>query len=305
VTANIINDASGARLSIRSSATGEENAFRISATEIVDDGNATTGLSALTFNATGPSSMSRNQAAVNAQALVDGIAVTSATNTLDQVVEGLSIKLNKITSGVVDMTVAADHSDAKVALKDFVSAYNTLAASINSETKYDATTKVAGKLQADRTALSIQSTMRSLIGQDFNGTGSGSLNSLSSIGLTTDSSGGLVLKESKLDDALANPSQVNELLNGGDGLSTATSGFMKRFRTFADAVQSTTGPLESRASGLKSQLQRISDRQTVMERHYAATEARLQKQYQKLDATMSGINSLGSSVSLMIKQMYG
>lgn len=304
VTASIVSDAAGARLSIRSAATGEENAFRITATETADDGNAATGLTALGYNAMGSSSMARNQTAGNAQALVDGIAISSTTNTLDQVVEGLSIKLNKVTTGAVDMTVVANHDGIKTAIKDFVSAYNTLNGSISYETKYDATTKVAGALQADRTSLSVQSKMRTLLSETFTGTGSGTLNSLSSIGLTRDSSGNLVLKESKLDDALANPDQVKALLSGGDGLSTPTTGFMTRFRKFADDIQSTNGPLDSRKSGLQSQLKRISDRQATMETHYAATEARLKKQYERLDTKMSGISALSSSVNLMISNMY-
>lgn len=304
VTASIVSDAAGARLSIRSAATGEENAFRITATETADDGNAATGLTALGYSATGSSPMTRNQTAGNAQALVDGIAISSATNTLDQVVEGLSIKLNKVTTSAVDMTVVANHDDVKTAIKDFVSAYNTLNGSISYETKYDATTKVAGALQADRTSLSVQSKMRMLLSETFTGTGSGTLNSLSSIGLTRDSSGNLVLKESKLDDALANPDQVKALLSGGDGLSTSTTGFMTRFRKFADDIQSTNGPLDSRKSGLQSQLKRISDRQATMETHYAATEARLKKQYERLDTKMSGISALSNSVNLMISNMY-
>ena len=66
VTATIVNDASGARLAIRSTATGAENGFRISATETVDDGVAANGLSALAYDALGSSQMTRNQSAANA-----------------------------------------------------------------------------------------------------------------------------------------------------------------------------------------------------------------------------------------------
>src|SRR5205823_6066563 len=71
VTASIINDASGARLSIRSTSTGAENAFRLTATESTDDGDASTGLSALGYDATAASPMTRNQKAINAQATIN------------------------------------------------------------------------------------------------------------------------------------------------------------------------------------------------------------------------------------------
>lgn len=304
VTASIITDATGARLSVRSNATGAENAFRISVAESSDDGVAATGLSALAYDATTSSPMMRNQVAGNAQALIDGISITSASNTLDSVVHGLSIKLNKTTTGPVDMTVAADHADLKKSVDEFVTAFNGLADTIKTETKYDAATKTAGKLQADRTALSIQSKMRSLLGEAFSDAGAGSLAHLSDIGLSINTSGRLELKSSKLDNALANPDQVKTLLNGGSGTSTATTGFMKRFRLFADEIQGTNGALETRTTGLKNELKRNADRRSDIELRLDSTETRLRKQYNSLDQRMSKLSALSNSVSLMINNLY-
>jgi flagellar hook-associated protein 2 len=69
VMASIVNDASGARLVMRSSETGAANAFRISATD--DDGTDgdSNGLSALAFDPSASvTAMSQTQAALDAQA---------------------------------------------------------------------------------------------------------------------------------------------------------------------------------------------------------------------------------------------
>ena len=307
VTAGIVTDASGSRLTLRSTATGEENAFRVTASETSDDGNAATGLSALAFDATASSSpMALSQSARNARAVVNGISINSASNTLDGVIEGLSIKLNKTTTSAVEMTVAADFSDVKTKVNDFMSAYNAMVDQVKTETKYDAATKTAGKLQSDRTAIGLLNKMQSLLHDGFSGTGGGSLKRLSDIGLSLNATGRMELKATKLDEALANPSQVKALLNGGGtGDSTAQTGFMKRFRTFADAAQGTDGPLETRTGGLKSQLRRITDRQDALDTRYLGIEARLRKQYDALDQRMSNITATSNSVSLMIKQLYG
>ena len=307
VTAGIITDASGARLTLRSTATGAENAFRIAVTETSPDGNAATGLSALAYDASAPSSpMALSQAASNARAVVNGIAITSASNTLDGVVEGVSIKLNKTTTSAVEMTVAADHTDVKARLTEFMNAYNGLADQIRTETKYDAETKVAGKLQSDRTAVGLQSRMQALLYEEFAGAGAGTLKRLSDIGLSINATGRLELSATRLDAALANPSQVKELLYGGaTGEATAQTGFMKRFRQFADTALGTEGPLETRTGTLKGQLKRNTDRQSALDLRYQSTEERLRKQFDALDQRMSGINALSSSVTLMIKQMYG
>jgi flagellar hook-associated protein 2 len=147
--------------------------------------------------------------------------------------------------------------------------------------------------------------MRSLLSEAFSDSAAGSLAHLSDVGLSIDASGKLALKSSKLDDALASPDQVKTLFNGGTGATTATTGFMKRFRLFADEVQGSTGPIESRTTGLKGQLKRNGDRQSNLQLHLDSTEARLRKQYDQLDTRMTRLNALSSSVSLMIKNMYG
>lgn len=307
VTAGIVTDSTGSRLTLRSTATGEENAFRVTASETSDDGNAATGLSALAFDARSPSSpMALSQSARNARAVVNGISINSASNTLDGVIEGLSIKLNKTTTSAVEMSVAADFSDVKTKVNEFMSAYNAMVDQVKTETKYDAATKTAGKLQSDRTAIGLLNKMQSLLHDGFSGTGGGPLKRLTDIGLSLNATGRLELKATKLDEALANPSQVKALLNsGGSGDTTAQTGFMKRFRTFADAAQGTDGPLETRTGGLKSQLRRITDRQDALDTRYLSVEARLRKQYDALDQRMSGITATGNSVNLMIRQLYG
>ena len=129
------------------------------------------------------------------------------------------------------------------------------------------------------------------------GSGSGSLTRLSDIGVSINASGKLELKSSKLDTALENPTQVKELLNGGDGSTTAMTGVMKRFRKYADAVLGTDGALQTRTDGLRSDLKRNQDRQDAMELRLTGIEDRLNKQYQTLDKKMSNLNSLGTSVT--------
>ena len=292
-----MTDSSGSRLTLRSTKTGEENAFRITATETSDDGNAATGLSALAYDATTTSPMSRNQVAGNAQVLINGLSISSASNTIDNAIEGLSIKLGKTSGSPVEPTVASDHSELKTKLNDFISAFNSLSDTIKSETKYDAATKSAGKLQADRTAVGIQSQMRQMVFEAFSGSGSGDLKRLSDIGVSINASGKLELKSSRLDAALENPTQVKELLNGGDSSTTALTGVMKRFRKYADSVLGTDGALQTRTDGLRSELKRNQTKQEALELRMTGIEARLNKQYQSLDTQMSKIGSLSSAVS--------
>jgi flagellar hook-associated protein 2 len=129
VSASIITDASGSRLSLRSTTTGAINGFQITATEAVDDGNPATGLSALNFDgSTGAanSQLTLNQFAQDAKATVNGISVTSSTNKLSNVSDGLSLTLLKKSDTPVDVNVATDTASMQKAITDFVSAYSAV-----------------------------------------------------------------------------------------------------------------------------------------------------------------------------------
>jgi len=293
VTASIINDASGARLSIRSTATGAENAFRITAAEDIDDGSAATGLSMLSYDATTASPMTRNQTAINAQATINGIAVTSASNTLDNVADGLTVKLLK-ENVTVNVDVAPDSDSVKAGIDTFVKAFNALASYIHAQTKYDPDSKNAGPLQGDRTAVSMQNQLRAILNQSS--TASSMYSTLSDIGLSMQADGTLQVKSSKQSDALAHLGELRKLF-ATDGADTASSGFMQRYAKFASSVLDTDGAMTTVQGSLKAQIKTLNDREAAMQTRLDATEARLRAQYQALDTTMSQASGLSTYMS--------
>lgn len=295
VTATIVNDASGARLSIRSAETGAENAFRITATEAEDDGSSGTGLSTLGFDAAGSSEMTRNQTAVNAQATINGISVSSASNTLKNVADGMTLTLKKPTTGDIDVAVTADDEAVMKGVNDFITAFNNLAAYIKEQTKYDETAKEGGTLQGDRTALGLLSQLRGVINEGSSA--STKYSRLSDVGISMDSNGLLTLKESKLKEALTGNRDELRKLFAADASTTAASGFMDRFRDLGRTVLDSEGMLSARSDGLKAEMERNGKSQDSWETRLALTEARIRRQYQALDASMATLTGLSSYVS--------
>ncbi|WP_374562150.1 flagellar filament capping protein FliD [Ideonella sp.] len=295
VTATIINDANGARLSIRSDATGAENGFKITATENVDDNDDTTGLSVLGYDAgVVGTPMSLNQSAGNAKAKVNGVDIESKTNTLSGVSDNLTLTLTKVTATPVEVVVASDNEAVKTAIGEFVSAFNELAAYIKDQTKYNASTKTGGPLQGDRTTIGLQSQLRGVINQGS--TASSTWSRLSEIGITMKQDGSLTTTTSKLDDALANPEELRKLL-ATDGSGTGNSGFMDRFKDLGNAVLGEDGSLETLQTSLEAHIKRNDDRQDQMEDRLTRTEARFRAQYEALDTSMAKLNALSSYVT--------
>ncbi|ODV11093.1 MAG: flagellar hook protein, partial [Rubrivivax sp. SCN 70-15] len=203
VSATIINDVNGARLSLTSTGTGAASAFQIT---------ASSGVSALGFDATNSASpMSLNQSAVNAKATVNGIAIESATNTMANVASGLTLTLSKVSATPVQVSVATDTSAVNQAVKDFVTAFNGVASFINTQTAYDPTAKKGGPLLGDSTTNSLEWGLRGVINQAS--TASSAFTTLSSVGISMQSDGTLAIDQTKLGNALNNLPELQNLFS--------------------------------------------------------------------------------------------
>jgi len=308
VSASIITDASGARLSLRSTTTGAVNGFKITAAETTDDGNPATGLSALNFDAsTGAtnSQLTLNQYAQDAQATVNGIAVSSSTNQLSNISDGLSITLLKKSDTPIDITVSDDTASMQKAITDFVAAYSQLQSYISLETKYDPSTPVqAGTsrsdspLTGDASVIGYQNQLRAIV--NTTSTTSTMFSRLSDIGIAVQTDGTLAVgSATKLSSALLHPDELSKLFTTY-GTTNENTGIAVRFAKTADNANGVGGSLYSRADGLRGELSRNQHQQDDMQTHLDATQARLTAQYQALDTTMSKMNALSSYVSQQI-----
>lgn len=308
VTASIVNDANGARLSLRSTATGEVNGFRITANETSDDGAAGTGLSALAFDATTLTSpMALNQRSANAQATINGIVVNSTTNTFAEVADGLSVTVSKVSATPVELVTSQDSGNIKTSIDEFIKAYNEMATYLRDQTKVEPTTGSSttsagntnvvmkgGPLQGDRSAVDLQWQLRNVI----NGTStvSSEWSALSQIGIVMKQDGTLETKSTELTAALAKPDELRKLL-ATDGSSAANSGFMDRFRDVGDRVLSFEGSLEVRGQYLQKNISRLGLKKSDMEERLGGKEENLRARYQALDTQMSRLSALQQYVS--------
>lgn len=299
ITAMILTDGSGSRLLLRSTATGTENAFRTSVTDA--DGNDTdsAGLSALAFDPSASNAvMTQTEAAANASATLNGLAISSASNTLTDIVDGVSLTLNSTTTGPATISVKQDSDALKRSVQAFVDAYNAYAKLIGSELKYDDATKTAGPLQGDSSAASMQRQMRALVGAS---TGASSVfGRISDVGLELQRDGTLSIDAGKLDAALANLPELKKLFANTDLAVPANNGIAYQFRQLGDLLLGADGTLTTRTEGLQKQIALNQDQQDTLERRAAQTEARLRAQYTALDATIGRLNSMSNYVTQQI-----
>ncbi|WP_394791807.1 flagellar filament capping protein FliD [Rhodoferax sp.] len=301
VIATVLTDASGDRLMLRSSATGESGGFRILATD--GDGNDTdsSGLSKLAFDlsATTAYGMAANtyQAGQNAKATINGIAITSATNKFTDAVAGLTITASEVTTSNVEITTTNDKTALTKNVQDFVDAYNAVNKYLADATAYDDQTKKSGDLQGDSTAIGLRNSLRSMLGTSVVG---GTLTHLSDIGLSMGRDGNLTVDATKLGKALDTPDKVKTLF-AQKNTDAYTNGIARKVKTFADDLLSYSGGMNNKADALAAEAKRNTTEQDKVTDRAAAVEKRLRATYTALDTKMASLSALSTYITQQVE----
>lgn len=301
VVASVLTDANGARLVLRSAATGETNGFRISVESSGGDFDGV-GLSALAFDpSAGILTMAQALAAANASASLNGLPISSASNTLSNVLDGMTLNLGKVTSAPVLVEAKSDSATIRKALDGFVTAYNDLNKLVADQTKYDAASKTAGTLQGDSAAVAIRSQMRSLLAGSSGA--SAMFGRLADVGFDVQTDGSIKLDETKLTNGLANLGEMKKLFSNSDLLTPANNGIATQLRAMADQVLGIEGSINTRTEGLRKRIDLNQDRQELLQDRIAMMEKRLRAQYTALDRQMASLNSLSNYVTQQLSAL--
>ncbi|RKR68515.1 flagellar hook-associated protein 2 [Acidovorax sp. 94] len=297
VTASILSDASGERLLLRSKSTGEEFGFRLSVmeggdTDITSPGNTdASGLSRLVAGST------MTQVAANAKATVNGIAVTSATNTFASTISGVTFKAEQVTTAAVDITVSKDDSAVKANIDAFVKAYNDINQLLQEATKFDPKTNSAGLFQGDSTTVALQNSLRNAI-QSVTSSG-GAFQRLVDLGITQQRGGDLAVDSAKLNKALTeNPEDVKNFFRSTGG--GAADGVAVKIKALATNLLSNDGFFKSKDDSLQLSLKRNSQDQTRVNEKVDAFEKRITRRYNALDTQLSSLNGLNAYISQQV-----
>ena len=210
VTASIANDGSGYRLVLTSNNSGAANSLKVSVSDTAGSpaGTSTSLATALTYdpNTAGVHNMTQTVAGKDAVFTLDGMAMTSASNTVTNAIQGVSLTLTQPTTTPLTLTVAANTTLIQSAVQSFVTDYNAAQASIKSLTAYNATTKTAAILTGDSTVMSVQTQLRAILNTPLS-TAGGGLNNLADVGITFNKDGTLALNSATLSSVLADPTK--------------------------------------------------------------------------------------------------
>ena len=258
VTASIVTDSSGARLSLVSTTSGSTGDFSISNDSTVGFTRANTG--------------------ADASLTVDGVPVSSATNTVTGALSGITLNLQSSSPNTaVTVSVGSDTTSISSAIDSFVSSYNTLIADVNSQFTYNASTNTVGTLQGDSTIQGLQSQL--LNSTNYN-TGGSSLATLTALGITTNSDGTLSINSETLDNAIqTNSGAVASFFQG-----TNSNGFASSLNTSLNAyTDSTDGAFTVDLASIASENTDLTDETNTLELYVSSQQTLLTASYNTAD----------------------
>ncbi|WP_437888719.1 flagellar filament capping protein FliD [Phytobacter sp. V91] len=301
VTASIIKaDDNSYYLALTSRDSGTKNAMTVS----TDDAELAKYIS---YDATGAgtSKMTQQVEAADAKLEINGIEITRSSNTITDATDGLTLTLTKTNVGSPEtLTVAKDNTAMTAAIQAYVDAYNSLQTTISSQTKYtavdqgtDSQDSSNGDLLGDGTLRNIQTRLRSMLSTSQ---GTGSLNTLSQMGITQDVSGKLTVDSTKLDKALTeNSADVVSFLSG-DG---STTGFATQTSALLTSILGTDGSLQNATDGINKTLKKLNDDYDRVNAQITVTMARYKTQFTSLSTLISSLDSTASYLTQQFNAM--
>lgn len=284
VQASVVNDAGNFRLVLKGES-GAAKAFTLTA-----DAGADAGLNQFTSGA-----MIVGQSASDAAFTVDGVAYSRPTNTLADIIPGLTVTLKKADPlAPISISSTRPTGAIKQTLADFVSVFNTL--------KSD--TQAARLANNGNPALrSFERQLSEFIAKPL--TSDANIRSLSDVGISTSRDGTIILDNAKLDSALRDfPDAVEAIFNPPrDATRTAATdpGIAFALDSLRDAAVANNGALEQVRSSLQREADNISRHRDRMEQREDAYRARLEKQYAGMDARISALKATQSYLEQQIK----
>lgn len=211
VTASILNTGgtNPYRLIIKSDETGAENAITLSS------GNAST-LSSLGYD----NAANHLQTATDATFTYNGVSITRSSNTVDDLIVGVTITLNDVQESTesTNVSIKQDWTDVKEQLNNLVTAYNDLITNLNDATTYNSEKGTAGVFQGVSQLTTFSAALRKqLLSMDEEG------RSLVDYGISLNDSGSLEFDEDvfneKIDDA---PADIKEFFAGSTSYATTS-----------------------------------------------------------------------------------
>ena len=221
----------------------------------------------------------------NAIIEIDGITVERETNTFENVIEGVQIKLNKDSklNTPETITISKDDSELKSAVSKFVEQYNSTMSFIQDKSSRGEGAR--GPLVGDGTLSRLETSLKTLMNSRHDG------KTLMDAGIATkDKSGVLFLDEKKL---LENPGVIQDIFKKGNKMES----YINTFASSNGIIHSVKSGYDRNIKDIDRQVQSFTDRMERKEKYYINMFSKLDTAMMNAESQMGWLQSQINSFS--------
>jgi len=302
VNAGVIDDGNGNYyLTLASQETGAANTISFTVSDGDGNNDDASGLSGL-YTDPANHTLTETQAAGNAQLTVNGIAVERSGNTIDDLIDGVTMTLKKADSAnPFTLTVSQDLNSIKSKVQTFVDKYNSLVDTFDNLQSYNSDTNTAATLLGDSTTSTIRFQLQDLLYTQVNGIDA-SVNGLSRMGIQMDRYGKLSLDDGTLTTALEDhQSDVTDFFtqatSGKEGFAVQLDNVLNSY------LDSTDGLLNAKQEGLQSSIKDIDDQISSINDRLTQKEDTLRKQFNALETLLSNFQATSGALTQQLQSL--
>lgn len=276
VTASILTTSGGNYLSLQANSTG-------ATTLQLNDESSGTPTNVITDTNQGTDAVFQ----------LNGIKITQSSNTVNNVISGLTFNIVAPTSSATTLTLASNPTQLTNDLQTLVSNYNSLVTAVQAQVGGS-----NGALIGDSTITQLEQAMQHLA--SYYSSSSGSVQSLSDLGVTFNSTNGAATFDPTVIGGMSS-SQLTDALNYVGSTSTGLGGFSATFDGFSDPV---TGLIQTEItsdkasdSNLQTQIDTTTNQINTMQQNLATQiesadtlESEYESQQTELTASLQGLD---------------
>jgi flagellar hook-associated protein 2 len=308
ISANIVNDpANGtSRLVLSAKETGAGKDIIVSTDSVTPAGSPDMTLGALVVDSSVIAGASTGgylgEQAGDAVFTIDGLTQTSASNSIDGVIPGVTFTLlGKTEAGKpATLTVGQDTSGVSANIKKFVTAYNALIATTNKLTSVTSVGEdkkpVLGGLVGDSSIRNLLSGVRNELSSPAAQDG---IRMLTDMGITTQKDGTLAIDDEKMATAL------DENFDAVGSFFTGDSGLMSRMSSRVDGYIKPGGLLETRMDGLQATRSDIDTQKENLTRRMDQLQTRLYAQFNAMDSMVAQLSNTSDWLAQALDSLPG
>lgn len=313
ISANIVNDPAGgtSRLVLTAKETGAGKDIYIETPDTAladlaigsidysDPDNPVGALAAVSGSAAG-----YLEQAANAEFKIDGLSLSSASNTVGNAIPDVTLTLvGKTEAGKpLSVTVGQDNAGVKSNIKKFVDTYNKLISTSNQLTNVtqvgEGKPPVVGGLVGDATVRTLLGSVRNEL-VNPGGESGDAVRILADLGITTQKDGTLKIDDGKLDSVLRDNYDAVGAFFVGD------AGLMKRLEQRIEGYTQVGGIFDERMKGLQSTISGIDKQKETLNRRIEQLQTRLFAQFNAMDSLVGQLSQTGDRLAQALGSLPG